>query len=110
MELDTNIHTPPPQAEHSLDVMVLGAQEHFLAALGLLGSFLLRAWARGMAVHAAGPRVLVHGRLLDAEAVQELREPHISVRGHRLDAKAAEALRELHRPRLEVGEAARGMV
>ena len=75
---------PPPQAARGLDAVVLGAQEHFLAALGLLGSFLLHAQAAGMAGHANGPRVLVRGR--------------------RLDAEAAEALQELRRLQLEVGK------
>ena len=50
------------------------------------------------------------GQRLDAEEAGALCEPRVSARGRRLDAEAAEALRELHRPRLEVGEVARGMV
>ena len=39
-----------------------------------------------------------------------LRELCVSARGRHIDAEAGEVLRELRRPRLEVGEAARGMV
>ena len=81
---------PPPQAAHGLDAMVSGAQEHFLAAKGLLGSFLLRAWAPCTAGHAVGPRSLVQGR--------------------RLDEEVAEALHGLRHLRREVGEVARGTV
>ena len=89
-ELDPDIHALPPQAAHGLDTVVLGAQDHFLAASGLLSCFLLHARVPGMAGHAAGPRVLVRGRLLDVEVVEALREPC--------------------RPQLEVGEAARETV
>jgi len=53
-------------------MVVLGVQERFLVAEGILGSFLLRAQAPCVVGHAAGPRVLVRGRHLDAEAVEVL--------------------------------------
>ena len=107
-EPDPDIHAPPLQAVRGLDAMVLGAQEHFLAASGLLGSFLLRAWVLGMAGHAVGLRVLVLGRHLDMEAAETRREPRVLVRRRRLDAEVAEALHGPRRLQLEVGETARG--
>ena len=63
-----------------------------------------------MADHAAGPCVLGRGHRIDAEGAVALRELRVSAQGRHLDAEVVEALRELHRPRLEVGEVARGMV
>ena len=83
-------HAPPPQAARDPDVVVQGAQERLLAAEGSLGSFSLCSRAPCAVGHAMGSRVLGQGRRLDVEVV--------------------EALHGLHRPRLEVGEAARETV
>ena len=91
-------------------MVVPGVLEHFLATGEPLGIFLLRARAHGMAGHAVGPCVLGQGHRIDTEEAVALRELRISARGRSLDAEAVEALRELHRPRLEVGKAVRGMV
>ena len=83
-------HVPPLQAAHGHDVVVLGVQEHLLAAEGPPGSFLLHARVPCAVGRTAGPRVLVQGR--------------------RLDAKVVEALCGTRRPKQEADEAARGMV
>ena len=76
----------------------------------LLYNFFLHARAHGVADYAAGPRILGRGHHLDVEEAGALRETRVLARGRRLDVEAAKALRELRRLRLEVGEAARGMV
>ena len=64
-------HALLPQAAHGPDVVLLGVQERFLAAVGFHGSF-LRVRAPCTVGRAAGPRVLVRGRRLDVEAVEVL--------------------------------------
>ena len=92
MEVEPGLGTqaPPSQAALDPDVVVQGAQEHLLAAEGSLGSFSLRVQAPCVAGRAAGPRVLEQVRRLDVEVV--------------------EVLHGLHRPQLEVGEAAKETV
>ena len=109
VESGLGTHAPPQQAARGLDVVAWGVQKCFLAVEGPPGSFFPRARAHGMVDHAAGPCGLGRGHRLDAEEAGALCEPHVLVQGRRLDAEAAEALRELHRPRLEMGEVARGM-
>ena len=85
-----DVRVPPPQAARGLVVVARGARERSLAVEEFLGSFLLLARVPDAVGRAGGPRALV--------------------RGSRLNAEVVEALLGLHRPQLEVGEAARETV
>ena len=59
VEPGLGIHAPLPQAARGLDVVVLGVQEHLLAATGFPGSFLLHVRAPCAMGRAAGSRIFV---------------------------------------------------
>ena len=80
---------PLLQVARGLGEVARGAQVQLLAAEESLGSFSLRARARGVVDHAVGPRALA---------------PR-----HRPGAEVVEALHEPRRPWLAEGEAESGM-